>query len=404
MLDQQRSDQRFGHHAFVTNADAGKELIVNGVIHQYDDTDALRAPLLSFILVNRNYADYVGQTLRSVRMQNYPNIECVIVDNGSTDESVAVIKNEIGSDARFRMIELSENIGQLGAAMLAFEHIKGAFVSFIDSDDVLFPSYASSHIQVHLALPASVGFTSSGAVEINQHNEILNSRWARLTTRGKSLRFGLLPIENIARLGNISDQDYESLSRNTALIPRQTEGWHWSPGSANMFRTSIIKFLKQYFQNIDGQRATDGFLNYLVHAITGSATVNIPLSAYRIHGHNFFARRESLSDLPSGEEHFHAQSRGHRDQSVAILLAGLEQFCWMLNNDIWKVIETAVNASDTRRGQKFYQSEAIIHQIRTNAYRLRRRLGTLIFIRDVFIRFRMRAAISILLASLRCRT
>lgn len=125
------------------------------------------APLMSFVLVNWNYARYIGQTIDSIRVQDYEKFECVIVDNGSDDDSLAVIERHVGADPRFRVIGLPENRGQLGAAFVGIRETSGPFLAIIDSDDVLFPTYASVHLQVHLALPNSVGFTSSNAIEID---------------------------------------------------------------------------------------------------------------------------------------------------------------------------------------------------------------------------------------------
>ena len=52
-----------------------------------------------------NVEQWIRMTTRSVRMQDYDNFECILVDDISTDDSIKVAKKEIGEDKRFRIIE-----------------------------------------------------------------------------------------------------------------------------------------------------------------------------------------------------------------------------------------------------------------------------------------------------------
>src|SRR5690242_768750 len=124
------------------------------------DSD-LDCPLVSIIVVNRNYAAYIGKAIESIRSQDYPWFECVIVDNASTDDSLSVISASITGDPRFSVVKMAENIGQLRAALAVFAQLRGEFVVSVDADDFLFANFLSSHVQVHLALPQSVGLSSS---------------------------------------------------------------------------------------------------------------------------------------------------------------------------------------------------------------------------------------------------
>lgn len=51
-------------------------------------------PTISIVTSNYNYATYPTQPLRSVILQNYPNLEYIVIDDGSTDERVAVISKQ----------------------------------------------------------------------------------------------------------------------------------------------------------------------------------------------------------------------------------------------------------------------------------------------------------------------
>ncbi|MGZ8416799.1 MAG: glycosyltransferase family 2 protein [Methyloceanibacter sp.] len=130
---------------------------------------------MSLLIINWNYGTYIGATIDSIKSQDYPAIEVIVVDNGSTDDSRDVIGKHAGDDPRFRVVHLDENLGQLGAYFYAFELTSGETI--VDADDILFPSFVSSHVQVHLALPSSVALTSSNVVEsCLRRGEVLASR------------------------------------------------------------------------------------------------------------------------------------------------------------------------------------------------------------------------------------
>src|SRR4051812_40305818 len=72
--------------------------------------EALSLPLVSFVLRNWNYAEYVGAAIDSIRAQDYPRFECVVVDNGSTDNSREVIARHVEDDPRFRVVHTGRNL------------------------------------------------------------------------------------------------------------------------------------------------------------------------------------------------------------------------------------------------------------------------------------------------------
>ena len=77
--------------------------------------DLVSPPLVSLLIINWNYGTYIGATIDSIKSQDYPAIEVIVVDNGSTDDSRDVIAKHAGDDPRFRVVHLDENLGQLGA-------------------------------------------------------------------------------------------------------------------------------------------------------------------------------------------------------------------------------------------------------------------------------------------------
>ncbi|MBI2435279.1 MAG: glycosyltransferase [Candidatus Hydrogenedentes bacterium] len=92
-------------------------------------------PLVSVVLTSYNYAAFVGESIRSVFQQTYKNIELIVVDDGSTDNSREVIEEAI-KDAPIPVRTLfKENGGQSSACNAGFALVQGEVISFLDSDD-----------------------------------------------------------------------------------------------------------------------------------------------------------------------------------------------------------------------------------------------------------------------------
>ena len=90
-------------------------------------------PLVSVIVNNYNHGDYLEQAIASALAQTYANVEVVVVDDGSTDDSREVIGR---FDSRIVAV-LKENGGQGSAFNAGLEHASGTVIMFLDSDDYL---------------------------------------------------------------------------------------------------------------------------------------------------------------------------------------------------------------------------------------------------------------------------
>lgn len=106
--------------------------------------------LLSVIIPNYNYAQFIEQTIKSVEAQSYPAIELIVVDDASTDDSVRIIENtlkDLQGLERVVFTPLAKNAGKLGAINVAMKEVKGDYTIILDSDDILFPNYAAKCIR-----------------------------------------------------------------------------------------------------------------------------------------------------------------------------------------------------------------------------------------------------------------
>ena len=87
-----------------------------------------------------NVENYIERTMKSALAQSYPNIEFLVVDDGSTDDSVNIVEGFLDSNPRgkdINIIRLSENHGPSYARNQIIKHAQGEFLFFMDSDDVI---------------------------------------------------------------------------------------------------------------------------------------------------------------------------------------------------------------------------------------------------------------------------
>ena len=96
-------------------------------------------PLVSIIIPTYNRAHLIGETLDSVLAQTYTNWECIIVDDGSTDNTDEVVDNYIRRDARFQFHHRPADrlAGGNAARNYGFEMSKGEYVNWFDDDDIM---------------------------------------------------------------------------------------------------------------------------------------------------------------------------------------------------------------------------------------------------------------------------
>jgi glycosyltransferase involved in cell wall biosynthesis len=94
--------------------------------------------LVSIIIPVYNQEKYLKETLQSVINQSFSNWECILINDGSVDDSVAIINEYLTQDNRFHFIN-SENKGVSNARNLALQQVKGDYILFLDGDDLIHP-------------------------------------------------------------------------------------------------------------------------------------------------------------------------------------------------------------------------------------------------------------------------
>ncbi|MFZ8802021.1 MAG: glycosyltransferase family 2 protein [Candidatus Calescibacterium sp.] len=105
-------------------------------------------PLVSCIIPTYNRAHIVGRAIRSVLNQTYKNIEVIVVDDGSQDNTQEVVLSI--KDERIRYIRLHRNFGAAFARNIGIANARGEFVAFLDSDDYFLPEKIEKQVELML--------------------------------------------------------------------------------------------------------------------------------------------------------------------------------------------------------------------------------------------------------------
>lgn len=140
-------------------------------------------PLISVIIPVYNVQDYLKVCLDSVCGQTYKNIEIIVVDDGSTDESNKICRTYQGKDNRIRLIE-KENGGLVSARKAGIREAKGRYIAFVDADDWIDADF------VEKIVPYITGEDTADIVMFGCIEEYPNWRAKRLNTVKKGFYYG----------------------------------------------------------------------------------------------------------------------------------------------------------------------------------------------------------------------
>ena len=102
-----------------------------------------KLPFFSIVIPSYNRAEYLHLTIESIQDQLFQDWECVIIDDGSTDNSAEIVQEIIQNDARIKYI-YQENAERSVARNNGIKNSSGEYICFLDSDDL----YKENHLQV----------------------------------------------------------------------------------------------------------------------------------------------------------------------------------------------------------------------------------------------------------------
>jgi len=130
------------------------------------------ATLVSIIMPVYNRMAFLSDAISSILAQTHKNWELIVVDDGSTDDSVSLIKNLSAPISHRVVIIEQENAGPAGARNRGFSEAKGEFIAFYDSDDLWKPKHLSLCMQA-LASHQEISWVYTACERVDHFSQTL---------------------------------------------------------------------------------------------------------------------------------------------------------------------------------------------------------------------------------------
>ena len=226
-------------------------------------------PLVSVLVTNHNYANYVGEAIQSILAQTYTDFEVIICDDGSTDESCAVIETWCKKDGRVRLMR-QFNQGQGTALNSAFSAAKGDVIVLLDGDDMALERRLELIVQAFRRRPE--------AGMVTHALKILDSQ------------------------GQQSGQDPEEPLDEGWLAPALLQGPEpvFPPTSGLALRAEVARRVFPLPCQLIPAAHWDWVVREAAAFLAPVAALSEAPGVYRLHGHNFFGHSR-LSTLENVE-------------------------------------------------------------------------------------------------------
>ena len=213
--------------------------------------------LVSIYLVNHNYGNYVAQAIRSVFSQTYQNIELIVIDDGSKDDSRDVINRELsrlGKSSINVSTIFQDNKGLNVTNNIALNIASGEFIMRLDADDWLAENAVERLVEAFNESPEA-GLVFSNYYEVSAAGEVITE---------------------------VKRHDFDQL--NILDMPAH--------GACTLFRTQNLKLIGGYDKEFDRQDGYELWLRFIGKFQVKN--ISEPLFYYRRHGLSLTTNEESL--------------------------------------------------------------------------------------------------------------
>lgn len=223
-------------------------------------TNLVNEPLVSIVVGNYNYECFIGKAIDSALNQTYKNTEIIVVDDGSTDNSRAII-----SSYDDRVIPIfKENGGQPSNYNTGFAASRGQIICFLDSDDVFVPDKIAKIVQI---------FQSRESVD-----------WCFHSLKLIDENDNLLPWTTTVNYSTC-ERDYRTRLQSGRIPPSLP------PSPCLCFKRSLLEKILPMptTKSIPG---SDHYVKFMAVALSKGFVLNEALTFQRIHGNNMGTLRK----------------------------------------------------------------------------------------------------------------
>jgi glycosyltransferase involved in cell wall biosynthesis len=137
----------------------------------------MNTPLVSIVVPTYNRAYCLAKTIDSALSQTYHNLEILLIDDGSTDETSALIQQNYAHDSRIRYA-YQENSGVSSARNHGFRLARGEFIALLDSDDLWEPWKLELQVAILIRFP-EIGMVWTEMAAVNPEDKLISTKYLR---------------------------------------------------------------------------------------------------------------------------------------------------------------------------------------------------------------------------------
>lgn len=206
--------------------------------------------LVTIIIPIYNVEKYLNQCIESVVNQTYTNLEIILVDDGSIDNSAHIAEEWVKRDSRIKLIK-RENGGLSAARNTGIDNAHGEWLSFVDSDDYISKDYIQKML--------------TAAQENNV--KLVNCNYLEVDEQGNSL------IASKLNSGIYNYKEFWNYYYNTGLLTTLIVAW------SKLYHKDIFQEIR-YKEGILNE--DEEIINAIIHQAKNIVIINTPLYYYRV--------------------------------------------------------------------------------------------------------------------------
>ncbi len=238
-----------------------------------------KPPKITVYITNYNYEKYIVQAIDSVLNQTETDFEILIIDDGSTDESMSLIE-VYNKNPKIKIIQ-QKNKGLTVSNNVALKLAKGKYIMRLDADDFLFKD-ALEKLSSILDKDSNIGMVFGDYYIVDENENI---------------------IEHFQR---------HNFNKDVSLLDQPAHG------ACTMFKAECLKQLGGYDETISRQDGFELWLRFI--ELYNVNNINEPIFYYRQHGNNLTSKEDELLDTRTDILKKHATTNNKRElRGIAVL-------------------------------------------------------------------------------------
>lgn len=227
-------------------------------------------PLVSIVTPSYNQGPFIEATLLSVKNQDYPNIEHIVIDGGSSDNTLEILKKY---EKEYNLKWISEpDKGQSDAVNKGFERASGQIIGWLNSDDVYFDQQVISYVVSKFEEFNDVDVLYGDGIMIDENNLVLKAiHYIPQLSFNRLVRFDCILQPSCFLRREIVQQhkldteldlgmDYEYYLRLASRgfkfrhVNRVLSGWRWHEKAKNVNKSRELRAESKKVKELYGQR------------------------------------------------------------------------------------------------------------------------------------------------------